>query len=61
MIMQGEDYSTRRWLILNRHLEKHFAGTILAARTMSPYSRKLIRFLIRNTIVRYQPADCAVA
>lgn len=61
MIMQGEDYSSVKLLgPFNRHMERNFTSVVMGARTMSKYSRPLIRFLIQKTIRKYVPAEWAI-
>jgi len=61
MIMQGQLMSKRRGMgLITRHVERHFAGAILGARTMSPYSRRLIRLLAQHGIKDFRPADWAI-
>jgi flavin-dependent dehydrogenase len=61
MIMQGHDYESIHWLgIVNRHIARNFQGVVMGARTISPYSQRLVRFLINKAIVKYQPAEWAV-
>jgi 2-polyprenyl-6-methoxyphenol hydroxylase-like FAD-dependent oxidoreductase len=61
-ILQGEQFEQKRWLgPLNRHIARQFTGVVMGATTLSPYSRRLVRFLLDHPAPAFRPAEWAVA
>lgn len=60
-ILTGKDLGRIPWLRpIHRHLERNATGVIMGARTMSPYSRRLVRFLMDRPR-GHVPAQLAIA